>query len=134
LRDKGVKVEDLAVIGLSSTEQLIGELITSQSEGEEKTLTGPLKLRNPKRFLRMQQMTEQGLAIQFMIGDLDMMDSGTVQVRGTFGYMLEDMGVEGQTSMLKLYLDMIQRKHMNRAREAGLHLPAGLQPTRSGLR
>lgn len=123
LREKRIKVEDLVVVSINAGETIIGELITSQSQGEEKTLTGPLKVRNPKRIIRLQQMSQQGLSIQFMVGDLDMLESGTIQVRSNLGYLIEDISVESQTALLHLYRDFLDRKAENRAREAGLHLP-----------
>jgi hypothetical protein len=118
LGDK-VDIKTLAVLGLGPAEQIIGEII-----GEPSSLViGSVKVKDPKRYLRIQQMTQEGLSISFMIGDLDMMDSGTVEARPNWGYYVKDMGTRGQTDLLRLYVDFLERRSVNRAKEAGLHLP-----------
>jgi hypothetical protein len=107
----------LAVIGVVSNEQFIGEV-----EGEPPDIVGKrLVLRNPKRFLRLQVMHEdQKIAVQFVIGPLDMVEGGFIQVFPAYAYYLKNLEVQSQGAMLELLVEYERKK---RAAESGLIVP-----------
>lgn len=102
----GVNPELLAVLGVNGSEQFIGEIQGKPPEIVNKRIC----LKNPKRFMRVQQMTPQGLAVQFLIGDLDMVESGLIQVFASYGYYLTSLCDQSRGAMLELFLDFLRRK------------------------
>jgi hypothetical protein len=127
LREKGVEVERLAVLSVGS-DQIIGEI----DYAESKQLTGrSVLVKNPKRLIRLQRMEGQSLSIDFLIGDLDFVSSGAVQVSPVYSYRINDINEESQTAMLGLLVMYFENRARNRAQAAGIQLPG---PTRSLLK
>jgi hypothetical protein len=123
LEDAGVETQALAVFITGAGEQLIGECL----EGyvlKNKSLVGvPYTVKNPKRFIRIQNVSREGMSIQFMIGDLDMIEEGEVEVIANIAYWLEKQGDTTREEMLALYVQFLERKIRNKAVAAGLVLP-----------
>jgi hypothetical protein len=115
LREKGIKIDDLAVVNSG------GDILLGETNSED--LLGTILLKNPKRIMVLKQMGPGGLSINYMVGDLDFMSSGVVQVNPNYGYWLNDMDEEGQIEMLRLLLQFFDRRAQSRAVEAGLVLP-----------
>lgn len=124
LAEVGVDAERLAVV-MVGNEQLLGE--TRQVSFDD-----PTELKNPKRFARFQQTFKnpdgsQAVSINFMIGDLDLVEGGTVYVRPVLGYFLGDLDERSIESFLNLYVEFITRKAENlvkmKAEAAGLAFP-----------
>lgn len=121
LRNKGVSADHLAVLNITGSEQVIGEVL-KLSTGTP--LAGQVvRLKNPKRFIRIQSMQGGGLAIQFMIGDLDYISKGEISVVAPIGYWVVEQDFEAQREYFGTMLQYFDRRMKNRAVESGLHLP-----------
>ncbi len=124
IKDKGYDPSRLAVFFLDGKEMLIGEVDREVRQGAyEDLLSETIWVRNPKRYMRIQQVTQAGVAITTFIGDLDAVDSGTIQVRAVAAYWLKDIGEESQRNTLKILLQYFEQKAQSRAAEAGLVFP-----------
>jgi hypothetical protein len=120
LWEKGVDASTLAIVMLGNTEQLVGEVGDVDDEWKAGR---PFKLFNPKRFLRLQQMGQGGLMIQHLIGDLDMMSKGEIDVRPPVFYRVSWMDPQGIEDFLGLYVEFLDRKVVSSAKAAGLVTP-----------
>lgn len=121
LREKKMNPELLAVAMLPGGTNVIGEV----AMGPEVHVGEALKMKNPKRFLALTGRTpgSSEVKVEFMVGDLDMIEFGTVELLPVGFYRFTDLGVESQLALLELFLDFHQRKAINRAREAGIVAP-----------
>lgn len=124
LREKieksGVRnVDHLAVFVLGANEQVMGE-VWDASIG----LVNGCRLMNPKRLIRIQQMTSIGMSISFMLGDFDLIEAGEMTILdASCGYWICDQSDASQEALLGLYSDYLNRKSVNQARAAGLQVP-----------
>jgi hypothetical protein len=123
LREKGVDVASLAVVSVNGTEQVIGEVDRHLVPRDAHLVGFRLTVKNPKRFLRLQRVANGGIVTDFIIGDMDMISGGYLEIIPAFGYRLSDLNEESQTEMLSLYTEYIDRRNANRAAESGLVLP-----------
>lgn len=120
LKSKGVAVEDLAVLMIPG-DQIIGELVGES--GPVCPVNRSVKVKNPKRILREMMRTNEGVVINFMVGDLDMVEEGMVFFHPHGGYRVDQISEDSQVHLLAIYADFMERKMMNKAKEAGLILP-----------
>lgn len=122
LAARGVTVKNLAVFVLPG-DQIIGEVDGHiRVPGSPELIGGVIKLRNPKRLLRLQQASQHGLQINFMIGDLDFMDTGFIEIQANVAYYIHWMNAESQIALLNLYYEFL---NMKSADKAGIALPDG---------
>jgi hypothetical protein len=120
LRQKGVTYSRLVVVS-DGNEQFIGEEPTA-----ERLAGRELTLYNPKRFVRFEMRNPQNpgmVYIDFMMGDLDMIDSGMIQIKPTIGYWINQQSIDCQINMSKLYLEYFERRVKTKAAEANLVIP-----------
>lgn len=120
LTDKGVNIPRLCVAILGGNDQVFGEIVNDEGKVNPNEW---VYIKDPKRFLRLQQMTQQGIVTNFIIGDMDMVESGKARFLPTGFYFISDLGEESQLAMLSLYMNFIDRKREATAREAGLVIP-----------
>lgn len=73
--------------------------------------------------MAMQQRTQAGITLRYMMGDLDFVSAGTVEVFPSVAYWLVDIEPESQIELLQLYLGFLLQKSQEKAKEAGLILP-----------
>jgi hypothetical protein len=121
LKDLGANPNAFAVV-LTSDGQMFGEV-------EELVIGGPTFIKNPKRFARYQKVSQkadgnQEVVINFMIGDMDLVESGNICVHANGGYYLGDIGESSAEAYLGLYAEFLVRKegHMAEIRRQ----PAGI--------
>ncbi len=119
----GVVPERLAVLGIGET-QIMGEV-------ENLVLNSEVSVLNPKRIIRMQQTMvskatgDVQIAINFMVGDLDLVAGGIVRVWPNFGYKLSDIEEDSASELMALYLQFYERKRSQRLANVGIALPGG---------
>lgn len=119
VRDNGINPDELAVFILGPNEMIIGEV-----NGRASLLEPGIAVKNPKRYLRLQQATSQGLSIQLVLCDLDALTGdGQMYVRANAAYWLKEQSLEGQIGTLSLYIQYFKLKAANKAAEAGLIVP-----------
>ncbi len=113
-----VDPEKLAVFFIATGEQIMGESETDDPKPGEL-----VKVTNPKRILRLQQVQGGGVSISLMVGDLDLLEAGVVSLIPTLVYRVKDQNVDSQLSIYGLYEEYLERKLSNRAVESGIVLP-----------
>jgi hypothetical protein len=118
LTAEGVDPTLLAVC-ISAGEMLYGEATETGHE------FGPLRviMKNPRRFLRLQNLTDKGMQIRFLLVDLDHMSEGSIETYPTTFYWVRNLGEEARERMYGLMLQYIADMKTTRAARAGLHLP-----------
>lgn len=118
LKGQGVAVDTLCIIGIGGGETFLGELAGTDSNGT-------LRLWNPKRIIRLQQMAQGGVQVSIMIGDLELLEgNGTHMYVKEKTFSLVSLQNEiSQLNVLNLYKSYFDRKAMNDARAAGIHIP-----------
>ncbi len=127
LTEQGVDPDRLAVFGFGG-EQILGEVpVEGMRDGLELTNI-PITISNPKRIIIVRQMSQVGLQIQFIVGEFDMLEGpgNKIEIVASFGYMLNEQGLQSQVNVLELYKSFFERRRENQAREAGLELPGKL--------
>lgn len=124
-----------ATFTMAGTDQVIGELTEGDRSNVafEELLDGkPVKVMNPKRFIRVQQMAPGGggLSIMTLLGDWDLLSSkdSHIWIRPTGGFMWADQDPKSYENLLENLAEYVQRQMLNRAAEAGLTL-GGVRPT-----
>lgn len=123
LSKRDVPWNQLAVLILTAGEQVIG--VVSDST----VLVGQLvHVSSPRRFIRLQKATPEGLTIDFMIADLDMIEDGKIQVSAIAGYYLHDLSEESQGRYFATLLDHIDMKEQARIKQSGIIMPDGAHP------
>jgi hypothetical protein len=113
LKKLGVEFpRDLVVVGVGASEQILGEIQWPEGDvrAPGKIVGKAVLLKNPKRFMRLQTVTPKGVAVQFLIGDMDMVESGIIQVFPVYGYYLRDLDPQSFGSMLELYREFLEMK------------------------
>lgn len=120
LISKGVDVEALHVAYVG-TESIIGEL-DDESEGV-------LMLKDPKRVLRLQQVLDGGIAISYMVTDMDFMTSGLVCVKPNIHYPVFNQPEETKANIYESFIEYFKRKVINKAKEAGILLHPSVNPS-----
>lgn len=124
IRDKGYDPDRLAVFFLDGKEMIIGEVTPTVYNDNDSDLVGKSReVKNPKRYMRLQQLSQHGIAINTFIGDLDAVENGIIQIIAHAAYWLADIDEKSQIDTLKLLLNYFQQKVKNKAMEAGLTLP-----------
>lgn len=118
LGNKKINANKLAVLLYGAGEQVLGEL----EDGDYQPGTF-IKITNPKRLIRIQQMGQQGMSLQFLIGDFDLIESGSMNIVPTGWFWLRDQSPESYEAYIGLLVEFLNRKIRNRAAEAGLVLP-----------
>jgi hypothetical protein len=122
LEDKGVCTNLLGVVAVGG-EHILGEIVESSLCTTELFDKEFLHIKNPKRFVRMQFQRNGAIMVDFLVGDLDLMDSGSIVVKPTLAYALIDQSDNTKYEFYKLYLNYLERRSQARAAEAGLHIP-----------
>lgn len=118
--DKGYDPNELAVFFLGGSEMVIGEV----KDIYEGALVGStVGIRNPKRYMRLQQVSGQGIAITLFVGDLDCVDEGTMWVNVPAAYWVRETSERAQIETLKLIMQYFNQRALSRAAEAGIELP-----------
>lgn len=126
LKEKGCRPDILTVAFLATGEQLIGEMYAS-------TPGAVLEMTNPKRILRLQQVQNGGISISLMVGDLDLLESGKVQLIPQLAYRVRDQSEDSQYAILTLYKEYLDRKRITKAEEAGIVIPSqSVSPFKKG--
>jgi hypothetical protein len=109
------------LVAMAGSEILIGSVDVQSSEYVSFAPVGrPTMLRNPKRIVRLSAMGPGGLQIQYVIGDLDLINEGIVWVQPHAAYYLQDLDEDSQINYLKLILDFFRRKAIA---DSGLVIP-----------
>ena len=118
------------IIAAVGAEQFIGEIHhfldssmhAANERGETEQLVGtPIEIRNPKRFIRLQQMRPDGnVSVATFVADLDAIDGGIIQVLPTMAYWVDKQSLVSQIEILKLLNKYFQSKM---ASSIGLTLP-----------
>lgn len=115
--DEGHVNVDALMVVMMGQEQVLGECIGTTIEGQLE-----ITLKNPKRFLRLQQVQPGNFRIDFLIIDLDHMSSGKATFFPSGFYYLKDMDTLSQLRMLLLYATYLENKKVARAAQAGIKL------------
>lgn len=126
LKEKGVDTERLAILMLGG-EQILGEVQEVMPLG---TLVGGLlRVKNPKRYMRLQRMTPDGsaMAVDVFVGGLDLIDDdgSEIQLLPVGGYWLKSLGPSSQRELMNTLLMFFKHKLMARVKKAGLITPDG---------
>ena len=118
LEKEGVDVGSLTVC-MMGDEQFLG----SVHETQHREGGVYVKVRDPKRIIRIQQIHEGNLRIEFTLVDLDYIEKGEVEVYATAFYRLEEQSLMTRLRMYVLYLQYFESKKMMRAAAAGIQVP-----------
>jgi hypothetical protein len=125
LTKEGVAHPDAICVAMMTTDAIIGESASAMEHHEAFDDYG-FRIRNPKRLVRIQRITPEGLNVESAIIDFDMMvDGGEIVVRPQGVYFLTDLGPEGQITLLKMLLGYYDSARKRRAAAVGLELPGG---------
>ena len=127
LKTKDVSWDDMAVLMFGANEQIIGEIIAiPDAKGidfDYRLVNLSREIKNPKRFARLQRVTPKGITVDFIVGDLDLVESGVMQVFAVGGYWISELGEESQGALLSLYYDFLKNKEAARVASSGLIIP-----------
>jgi hypothetical protein len=128
LKSEGIENPDNICVVLMTTDSIIGETVRDE-EAYESFLTEGVSIRDPKRLVRIQRLTPEGLNVESAIIDFDMMvDGGSVLIRGQGVYFLTDLGPEGQVTLLKMLLGYFNTARKRRAAAVGIELDTSKAP------
>lgn len=125
--EKGVNLEHLAVL-TSGSDSIIGEV---NVDGDE-AIQSAVLVTNPKRLFRFTQVQTGGLVINYMVGDWDFMEEGSIWVAPTMCYHVMEQPDDTINMILSLMKEHLDRKVLNKAEQAGLVLPSS--PVQSPFR
>lgn len=117
IQDANVDVEKLGVV-MWASEQLFGEVIERKFEPYHHVV-----MKDPKRILRLQQVQPGNFRVDFILVDLDLMESGRVELQPMGFYLVRDLDEDSQHRMLGLYLSYLENKQRSKAAEAGIVIP-----------
>lgn len=126
LLERGKINADELVMIIAGNEQIIAEWKDTENNLKVLEMSRAMKVKNPKRFLRIQQMDQRSGAIitNFVVMDYDFIEGGELLVYpmawSTFGMMDK----ASQENLLKIMLNMTENKARERAAEAGIISPA----------
>lgn len=118
LTEKKIPVGSLTMLMTANGEQILGEV-----EGSDPRPGEVLVVKNPKRVIRLQQMTQSGVSISFLVGDLDLLSEGSIKVIAISVYRVMDQSDDSAERILSVYNDYLSRKVAIKAEEAGLVVP-----------
>lgn len=135
LTKAGIDTEKLCVLHAGG-DVIIGELLPDTGldpygKGQTPTqIVGrPVTVKNPRRFLTLRQATPRGLSVNSMIGPVETIEGGSLQVQAQMGFKMCEATDETKELILGLYCDFLGVLAKNRAEEAGIVLPGGDLPT-----
>lgn len=124
LRNKKINPDRLAILFFGASDQVLGEVDSTELRLSSNLLAGaPVLLKDPKRLFTLKQQTQQGISIQYIIGDFDLIESGEIAVQPTAGYYIKNQSPETYEAYLLLLMGYLERRSEHRARESGLVLP-----------
>ena len=115
----GVKTDKLYIVYYGAGDSLLGEVLIDPSAGQRVTLI------SPRRILRMQQASNGGLIINFVLGHFDLMEGGggIIDVLPTVVWKVDMQPPVMQLNVYSLLLDFLEKEKLRTATEAGLILP-----------
>lgn len=117
--ENGIDPDKVAVFVLGPNEMVIGETDSDQ------LLHADVTVKNPKRYLRLQSVSDQGLQINLILLDFDALKGDCrMHVKALAAYWVKDQSMEGQISTLSLFISYFKTRAQNRATEAGLIVPS----------
>jgi hypothetical protein len=123
--------ERLAVFMIGG-EQIIGEVvgIGSDNPSQNMIVGVPVQIRNPKRYMRLQKVNQQGtaVAVDFFVGALDGVehDGSVMQILAMAAYWIHELALPSQITFLKILDGFFKQKMIAKAMGAGLALPSNL--------
>jgi len=118
-KDKDVVLDNLAVLTVGA-DTIIGEI---SEDGEEATHSTVL-VTNPKRLYKMSQVQAGGLVINYMVGDWDFIEEGSLWMAPTICYHVMEQPEVTISAVLSLLKEHFDRKVMHKAEQAGIVIPA----------
>jgi hypothetical protein len=125
-----VDPEKLCVL-TCATEQYVGELVEYVDDGAAPVR---VKLKNPRRVLRLQKVEPGNLRIDILLLDIDLISSGEITFWPVVFYKLTDVSPESRLRMMALYARYFKEQEQKRAKEAGIILPEMQPPPGIGQR
>jgi hypothetical protein len=117
LTKAGVEVDKLGVV-MVGNEQIYGEIIDVKMEPMHS-----VRVRNPKRMLRLQQVQPGNFRVDFIVIDLDLITHGTVVLFPQGIYFLSELDADSQGRMMALYVNYFENKKRANAAAAGIVVP-----------
>lgn len=114
----GIETKDLCVLH-AGTDVVVGEVPDLRGQLVGRTLV----VKNPRRFLTIRQQTPRGLSVNSMIGPLETIEGGSVEIIPHMGFKVEEASEETRTLIYGLYCDFLGILAQNRAEEAGIIVP-----------
>lgn len=119
VKENGIVPENLAVFIMGPNEMIIGETFSPELLPEY-----AVQVKNPKRYLRLQQAVNGALTINLVLLDFDALNGeGLMHVRASAAYWLNEQSLDGQISTLSLYIQYFKLRAANKAAEAGIIVP-----------
>lgn len=98
-------------------EQVVGEVLDDRGELADQGIPNQLvgvsrELKNPKRLVRLQMRDQRtgALTIEFLLGNWDFIEGGTVQVQSSFAYWVKDTSPASQIGLISLFVEMMKRR------------------------
>src|SRR6267154_1273409 len=125
LKEKGIDTEKLAVLMIGG-EQILGEVVHEDRDimTDDRLVGNLVRLKNPKRYMRLQRMTQDGsaMSVDVFVGGLDLIedDGSEIQVHALGGYWLRKLGLNSQRELMKTLVMFFKHRTMARAAKAGL--------------
>ncbi len=133
LRNKGWNVEKYVSFMITSGEQVVGELsVFDQAFVKfDELLDGrAVKIIGPKRFVRLQQMSPQGISVLMLIGEWDVVDpkEGHLWIKPITGFRWADQDLATYEELISMVEEFVKRSSMAKAMAAGLVMPGNVRP------
>jgi hypothetical protein len=130
LTKNGVDPEKLCVL-TCATEQYFGELVEYVDDGVAPVR---VKLKDPRRILRLQKVEPGNLRIDILLLDIDLVSSGVITFWPVVFYKLSDVCEDSRLRMMALYARYFKEQEQKRAAAAGIILPEPQTPPGIGQR
>jgi len=134
LREEEIYPPALAVVLLSSTEMIFGEVLhdgryapeTAATPGHGSLSSGSnfVQIKNPKRFTRYTRMSRETseIAFEFRMADFDYVEAGVVEFKHQGGFFLDNLDEISQLNYCNAYLNFLEGRRRARAKDAGIEL------------
>lgn len=120
LEAAGISTKDLCVLH-AGVDVIVGEVPDLKGQIVGRTLV----VKNPRRFLTLRQQTPRGLSVNSMIGPLETIEGGFIEIIPHMGFKVEEASSETKELLYGLYCDFLGILAQNRAAEAGIVIPDG---------
>jgi hypothetical protein len=128
LAEKGIDPEQLGIV-MYGQEQVFGEILDVTPDAGRS-----VRVKNPKRFLRLQRVEPNNFRVEFILIDFDLMTVGVADIVPQVMFMLKNCDEETRVRYYGMYLGFFEQKKLASAARAGIVVAGAGDGVRSSLK